>query len=75
MTSLGNRSSVSRLRAIFAPTTSWWWNATFPPGSSDRVRGLPTSCRIAASRSTRSGPSPYRGSRSIACRSTVSECV
>ena len=73
-TSFGKRSAVSLRRAIFAPTTSWWWNATRPSGSRDRVLGLPMSCSSAASRSTRSPSSPYRGSSSMACRSTVSEC-
>ena len=50
---------------LAAPTTSWWWNATLPPGSSDRVLGLPMSCSSAASRSTRSGRRPYRCSSSI----------
>ena len=28
-----------RFRAIFAPTTSWWWKWT-PPGPIERVSGL-----------------------------------
>ena len=55
--SLSNRSARRRLRASFAPTTSWWWNDTAPPGSSLRVAGLPMSCSSAARRTTRSGES------------------
>ena len=49
------RSAVSRFRTSFAPTTSWWWNDTLPPGSNRRVAGLPMSCSSAASRLIRSG--------------------
>ena len=54
MTSVGYRSSVMRLRASFAPTTSWWWKWT-PPGPMERVRGLPTSWKRAARRKVLSG--------------------
>src|SRR5660397_184819 len=54
--SLSKRSALSRLAAILAPTSSWWWNDTVPPGSNLRVAGLPMSCSSAANRSTRSGP-------------------
>ena len=37
-----------------APTTSWWWKLT-PPSVMARVRGLPTSWKSAASRSSRFG--------------------
>ena len=51
-------------RASFAPTTSWWWKVTAPPGSILRVAGLPMSCSSAARRSTRSGAaSAARASR------------
>ena len=73
-TSVLNRSAVSRFRASFAPTTSWWWNETLPPGSNRRVAGLPMSCSSAASRLIRSGRSGSRDSRSIACSSTVRLC-
>ncbi len=73
-TAEGKRSWLSRVRAIAAPTTSWWWNATRPSGSRRRVFGLPMSCSSAASLSTRSGSSPYRGSRAMARSSTVSVC-
>ena len=35
-----------------APTTSWWWKLT-PPSVMARVRGLPTSWKRAAKRSSR----------------------
>ena len=83
-TSLLNRRAVSRFRASFAPTTSWWWNDTFPPASNFRVAGLPMSCSSAASRLTRSGRagtstsssvrSGSRNSSAIACSSTVRLC-
>ena len=37
-----------------APTTSWWWKLT-PPGPTERVFGLPMSCRSAARRTRSSG--------------------
>lgn len=45
-----------RLVASLAPTTSWWWNDTLPPGSNRLVRGLPMSCNRAASRAIQVGP-------------------
>ena len=60
MTSLENRSAVSRFFTSLAPTTSWWWKDTRPRGSCRRVAGLPMSCSSAASRSTRSGDSAVR---------------
>ena len=50
----GSAARVSRFAAIRAPTTSWWWNVT-PCGPKPRVRGLPTSCSSAASRSFKRG--------------------
>ena len=40
MISLENFSARKRLRAIRAPTTSWWWKLTPPPGWNSRVARL-----------------------------------